>query len=70
MTWTDIPGLDFQKFSIVSGLRNHDYVNDSHIPNGVNLYMACEVENNKLPLVLSSSDHITRLGIEARSLVL
>ena len=37
---TDCPGLDFDKFTIVSGFRNHDYINDSHVPNGLNCYMA------------------------------
>ena len=31
---TDCLGLDFHKFSIARGFRNHDYINDSHVPNG------------------------------------
>ena len=61
--WTWCQVLDFHKLSIVSCLRNHDYINDSHVPNS-------EVEDNKLPLKFSSSDHITWLGIKPRSLVL
>ena len=41
--WTDCTGLDFHKFSIVS----NDYLNDSHVPNGLNWYNVCELENNK-----------------------
>ena len=68
--WTWCQVLDFHKFSIVSCLRNHDYINDAHVPNGFTWYMVSEMEDNKLPLKFSSSDHITWLGIELRSLVL
>ena len=35
---TDCLGLDFHKFSIVSALESHDYINDSHVPNGPSCY--------------------------------
>ena len=64
--WTDCPGLD--KFFIVSGLRSHDYINDSHVPNGLNWHMACQVKNIKLQLKLRPY-HMTGNGTQVASAI-